>query len=257
MVESVSDIIGARSRQPERLQSMVLWSLAAHVLVLTIAVLVPARVVQDDREPVMTISLGGAPGPKTGGLMQLGARAVQAPLIETPRVRQPVTPPAPTPPKMALPDPTAKPRAQPRPQQAPPASSARTLSTGEVPTEGSARADTGVRRGQGFGLSSAGGSGGPVTLDVTDFCCPDYLSLMVTSIQRSWEQNHGVVGSTGIRFTIRRDGAIQSPQVSKPSGFIALDNSALRAVQLATLPPLPAAFGNPTLTVNVTFDYQR
>ena len=70
-------------------------------------------------------------------------------------------------------------------------------------------------------------------------------------------KNQGVVGSTTVKFTIARDGTIQAPQVEKPSGFIALDNSAMRAVQITRLPPLPAAFQNPTLTVHMRFDYQR
>ena len=112
-------------------------------------------------------------------------------------------------------------------------------------------------RGQGFGLSSAGGVGGPVQLDVTNFCCPDYLAQIVTVIQRIVGPEPGRVGSTTVKFTIARDGTIQAAQVERPSGFIALDNSALRAVQITRLPPLPAAFQNPTLTVHMRFDYQR
>jgi len=256
MTESVTDIIVARSQQPEGLKAMVLWSLAGHVVVVALALLAPDTVGRDQQQPVMTISLGGAPGPRSGGLTQMGARAVQAPVPDAP-ARPVVAPPAPTPPKMTLPDPRTKPRTQPKPAQAPPDSTARTTNTGAEPTEGNARADTGVRRGQGFGLSSGGGGGGPVQVDVGDFCCPDYLAQMVTFIQRSWDQNQGVVGSTKMKFTILRDGTIQAPEIEKPSGFIALDSSAMRAVQLTKLPPLPAAFPNPSLTVHVQFDYQR
>ena len=42
-----------------------------------------------------------------------------------------------------------------------------------------------------------------------------------------------------------------------PSGFAALDNSSMRALQLTRLAPLPAAFENPTLTVHLRFDYTR
>jgi TonB family protein len=80
---------------------------------------------------------------------------------------------------------------------------------------------------------------------------------MVTMIRRSWDQNQGVVGSTTMQFTILRNGMIQSPQVEKSSGFVVLDNAAMRALQLTRLPPLPGAFGNPTLTVHLRFDYQR
>jgi TonB family protein len=60
-----------------------------------------------------------------------------------------------------------------------------------------------------------------------------------------------------MKFTILRDGTIQAPQVERPSGFLALDNAAMRAVQLTRLPPLPPDFDNSTLTVHVTFEYQR
>jgi TonB family protein len=236
MTETVTDIIVARSRQSEGLQAMVLWSAAGHVLLMAALLFSGGRVTEDRQEPVMTISLGGAPGPKTGGLTQTGARAVQ---------------------EQAPPDPQVKPRPQPKPTTAPPEANARKTNTGPQPTEGNARAETPVVRGQGFGLSSAGGVGGPVQLDVANFCCPDYLAQIVTVIQRSWDQNQGVVGSTTVKFTISRDGTIQATQVERPSGFIALDNSALRAVQITRLPPLPAAFQNPTLTVHMRFDYQR
>jgi protein TonB len=259
MTETVTDIIVARSRQPERLQTMVLWSSVGHVVVIALLLLAGTGVV-DDQPPqtVMTISLGGAPGPRSGGLTQLGARAVQEQAPAEAPPRPVLTPPAPEPPKMTLPDPKAKPRPEPKTApKAPPEAAAKRANTGPQPTEGNARAETPVVRGQGFGLSSAGGAGGPVQLEVSDFCCPDYLAQLVTFIQRSWDQNQGVVGSTTVKFTIARDGTIQAPLVEKPSGFLALDNSAMRAVQVTRLPPLPAAFPNSTLTVHMRFDYQR
>ena len=60
-----------------------------------------------------------------------------------------------------------------------------------------------------------------------------------------------------MKFTILRNGTIQSPQVERSSGFAALDNSSMRALQLTRLAPLPAAFENPTLTVHLRFDYTR
>jgi len=255
MTETVTDIIVARSRQTEGLQKMVLWSAAGHAVMVVLLLFSGTSVEEDPRPPVMTISLGGAPGPRTGGLTQLGARAVQAAPTEAPEKVVP-SPPAPVPPKMTLPDPRSKPQPPTKMDKAPPESTAKRASTGQ-PTDGNARADTGVIRGQGFGLSSAGGGGGPVQLDVTDFCCPDYLAQLVTLIQQSWDQNQGVVGSTTVKFTIARDGRVTVPQVEIPSGFLALDNSAMRAVQIARLPPLPVAFQNPTLTIHMRFDYQR
>ena len=254
MIESVTDIIASRSQEPEGLSKMVVWSVAAHMVVVVVLIAWPDPAVQPP-PTIMTVSLGGAPGPKTGGMTQAGAPAVQAPApLEPPK--QVEAPPAPKAPPMTLPDPKVHPRQQPKPTQAPPEATAKTPNTGAEPRTGAARGDQKVR-GTGFGLSSSGGSGGPVQLDVSDFCCPEYIDQMRLAIMRGWDQNQGVVGSTTMKFTITRTGTIQSPQVELPSGFVALDNAAVRALQLARIPPLPSEFPNATLTVHLRFDYQR
>jgi TonB family protein len=256
MIEAVTDIIAARGRQEEGLRKMVAWSVAAHIA-LVAGVLVSSRSpAQEPAREVMTISLSGAPGPRTGGVTQIGGRPVQAPAPSEP-VKRALSAPAPVPPPMTLPDPKARVRPQPRVAQAPPDAKSRTATTGEKPTEGAAPAETQIR-GRGFGLSSGGGLGSTVQLDVSSFCCQEYLEQMVTLIQRNWQQNQGVVGSTVIKFTIRRDGTIEMPELERPSGFFALDNAAMRAL-LATrqLPPLPAQYPNPTLGIHVTFESQR
>jgi TonB family protein len=183
----------------------------------------------------------------------LGARAVQAPEPQ-PKPAEP----APPPPKAAVPNPPARPRPQTQQaKQAPPDSKARKPNTGAETVVGSARAETEVVRGQGFGLSTSGGTGGPVTLDVVNFCCPDYISQMSDLITRAWDNNQNVKGSTSVKFTIMRDGTIRSPEIEKSSSYLALDNAALRAIQLTRLPPLPLLFPNDTLTVHLRFDYQR
>lgn len=256
MVENVTDIIVARSREPEGLKTMIVWSLAGHIGFAALAVLWGGPRLDDTPRQVMTISLSGAPGPRTGGQTQIGGQAVQAPAPPQEPVKPVPPPPAPKAPVMSLPDPKRPPR--PQPKQAPPEATARNVNTGEAPREGSTRVDTRVR-GQGFGLSSAGSNspGASVTLDVSDFCCNEYIEQMVTMIRRSWDQNLGVVGSTTMQFTILRNGVIQAPLVEKSSGFALLDNSAMRALQLTRLPPLPQAFENPTLTVHLRFDYTR
>ena len=46
--------------------------------------------------------------------------------------------------------------------------------------------------------------------------------------------------------------------VERPSGNSTLDLIATRAIQLTRqLPPLPAEYPNPSLTVHLTFEYQR
>jgi TonB family protein len=255
MVENVTDIIVARSREPEGLKTMLLWSITGHIALAAAALLAPGPTAEPPRT-VMTISLGGAPGPKTGGLTQIGGQAVQAPPPQE-QVKPVEAPPAPKAPEMTLPDPRTRPRPQPKPAQAPAESTARKVNTGPEPREGTTKVDTRVR-GQGFGLSSAGGGqGASVTLDVSDFCCNEYIDQMVTAIRRSWDLNQGIVGSTTLQFTILRNGTIQAAAVEKSSGFVVLDAAAMRALQVTKLPPLPGAFENPTLTVHLRFDYQR
>ena len=91
-----------------------------------------------------------------------------------------------------------------------------------------------------------------------DFCCPEYLSLMIQRIRANWNERPGPVGLTTVRFTIQRSGDITNVAVEKSSGNPVLDTNAQRALLLTRqLPPLPAAFPNPTLTVFLNFEYTR
>ena len=258
MIEAVSDIIAARSREPEGLAKMVAVSVAVHVVGLALIALAPAPDFADDSpRTVMTISLGGAPGPRAGGMTPIGGRAVQAAApAEALRVRA-EPPPAPTKPEMTLPAPNARPRPPlARPTQAPPEATGRTPSSGPETREGSSKVDTGAR-GQGFGLTTGGGGGTGAYLDVGDFCCPEYLETVVQRIHQNWASKQNVTGQVIVKFTIERDGRITRAQVERPSGFVALDLAAHRAVQIARVPPLPAPFPNPDLTVHLRFEYQR
>jgi protein TonB len=253
MSEAVTDIIVARARERDRLSTMIAWSIGAHLVVTAVIMLLPKPEAEPPRQ-VMTISLGGAPGPRTGGMTQIGGRPIQAPTPPEPPRRAEAAP-APKPPPMALPDP--KPRAQAKPQQAPKDATSKTPTTGPKPEEGSARAQT-QNRGQGFGLSSAGGTGGQVTLDVVNFCCPEYIVDMIERVKRNWTENQGIPGTTTMTFTIQRDGTITNVRLARSSGFEVLDLHSDRALrQTARLAPLPQQFTNPTLTVDMEFVYQR
>ena len=249
---STTDIIAARARGVDRLSTMVGWSFAAHIVAMTLVVLVPHPAADTAPKDVMMISFSGAPGPRTG-MTQMAARNVQA---LQPEVKKAETAPAPVAREMTLPDPRAKPQA--RPKNAPKEAAAKTVSTGAEVQEGQAKAETRVR-GQGFaGLSSAGGGGtAGVTVDAVDFCCPDYIITMNELVKQNWNQKQGITGLTTMTFTIRKDGRIEDIQIKKSSGFIALDNEARRALQIARLPPLPSRYPNPTLTVHLGFEYLR
>jgi TonB family protein len=248
---------------------MVGVSLLVHALVLLLVVAsdhlgLGTRGATEER-PLMTISLGGAPGPRSGGMTPLPGRAVQAvapPAPPTPVPRpEPQRPPAARPPAMTVPERAPRPTRAPPPAATPPRTAApgargTSPTTGPEVRRGNALIETGAR-GIAFGLSTGGGGGTGGEIDVSNFCCPDYLTTMVDLIQRNWNSKQQVAGTTTIRFTILRDGTVADVQVARPSGYTVLDLAAQRAVAMARMPPLPAAYRPERLTVHLNFQYQR
>jgi TonB family protein len=139
--------------------------------------------------------------------------------------------------------------------EAPATARGSTPTRGETPTPGTAVAETGVR-GQGFGLATGGGEGTGSRLDVGDFCCPEYVTLMVSRIRSNWNERAERPGETMVVFTIQRDGTLTDVALEK-GGILVNDMAALRAVQTTKLPPLPTAFPNTSLTVHLNFQYKR
>lgn len=259
----VTDVLRGRMQSPAGLQRMISLSVAVHLaLAATMIVARGGLLLRHDTPPtLMTISLSGSAGPENGGMTALGGRPVQA--VTPPEdvaKREAVRAPAAKTPEMTVPLPNAK-TVKPTPatavKQAPDEARGRTPTKGKEPAFGSAIADTGVR-GQGFGLSTGGGAGTGSSLEITgDFCCPEYLATMIARIRSAWNQNQGARGTSLIRFTITRDGSITNATIFQPSGTVTLDTAALRAVLATrTLPPLPDAFPNPTLTMRLSFEYQ-
>jgi hypothetical protein len=262
MSETVSDIIAARMQDPGGFRAILGWSLAGHLVVGGGVLMALTAWLNRPVAPppvVMTISLGGSPGPRTGGLTSIGGRTVEAPPpTPTEPVRRAETPPAPKTPAMTLP--TTRPTRPPRPRvtQGPAESTGRTPATAQEPSQGPARADTQVR-GQGFGLTTGGGAGSGVQLDVGNFCCPEYIADMVRTIQQNWSSKQDVAGSVVMHFTITRNGMIlpESIQLEQSSGFQLHELASRRALLQTMLAPLPSAYPNPTLGVRMTFTYQR
>jgi len=261
----VSDILRDRMQTPEGLRRMISVSVSVHLVLAALLIFGPGGILKQRRDPartVMTISLSGAgQGPDVGGLTPMSGRPVQtqAPPEELAK-REPVRPPAAKPPEMTMPLPNSRPttRSTPAPvvKQAPEEARGRTPTRGAQTSEGNAVADTRVR-GLGFGLSTGGGVGTGSSLDVADFCCPEYIATMVVRIRQAWQMNQGTSGQTLVKFTIQRDGRLTDALIETPSGTSTLDLAALRAVMSTrTLQPLPDAFPNPTLTVHLNFQYQ-
>jgi TonB family protein len=263
----VSDVLRDRMHAPAGLQQMVGASIAVHVMLAAALILTSGSWLGRARQapvPVMTISLGGGGGPQVGGMTTMGNRPVQVaqPPEEKPKP-EPVRPPAAVRPEMTLPNPKARPtKAQPAPivKQAPEGARGTTPTKGAQTAFGSTVAATNSPRGQGFGLASGGGPGSGSTLDVADFCCPDYLFTMIERIRSVWNNNQGATGQCVVKFTIQRDGSLVNPTVERTSGNATLDLAAQRAIYMTAtrkLPPLPDQFPNPTLTVHLNFQYQQ
>lgn len=255
-MEPVTDVLLARSQEPEGLRKMVGASLALHV-VAALAILLPPLLwhsrVPDDVNPVMTISLsGGPPGPVSGGMNPMGGRPVQT--TEPATRPEPAHSPAARVPEMTVPVPKGKPLPKPTKTEREEGSD-RTPTRGPRPNVGAAFGETGVE-GSGTGLSTGGFGSDAMSLDVSDFCCPEYLSVMAASIRRNWNENQAVAGIAVVKFTIKRDGSVGDVSVERPSGFWALDRAAQLALLVTKqLPPLPAQYPNNSLTVHLRFEY--
>ncbi len=262
----VTDVLRERMQDPGGLPLTATMSLVVHAALVGALVFGPLRWVSHDvneKKSVMTISLGGSgTGPQTSGLTTIGARAVQT--TEPATKPEAVRAPAAAVPKMTVPIEKSPPpkvaKTPPKPLEdvgKTPDARGTTLARGTELRTGSAVADTGAR-GQGFGLSTGGGNGVGATLDVGDFCCPDYISVMNTRIMANWNQQAEVPGAVVVKMTIHRDGRLTDITTEQPSGYVALDDNAKRAIELTRqLPPLPAEYPNQTLTVHLTFKYQR
>jgi TonB family protein len=256
-MEPVTTVLLDRTRDRGGLTSMVTFSLLGHAALVATMIMMPGRWLRSDapqERNVMTISLGGAPGPRAGGMTMTGGRPVQEAAPPAPKP-EPVRPPAAKAPDMTVPAPNAKKTAQKSTvSEAPADARGRTPTRGADTQAGDAVAQTGAR-GQGFGLSTGGGGGG--YLDVTNFCCPEYLQTMIDRIQRNWSNRLGITGTTLMKFKILRSGRIADIEVEQPSGFFALDRNAQAALIQTELPALPSQFPDNQLTIHLYFPYER
>lgn len=257
--DAVTPILVERAAMRGGLWPRVGMSALLHVLVLPIVLI--WMVANPDEQPaptaVMSISLGGAPGPRSGGMTPMSARAAEA-APPTPRP-VPVAPAPAKAPEMALPrTDTRKPPPRETPKQAPDDAKGRTAATAPEARQGSAVAETGAATGAAFAGLTTGGGGTSGYLDVANFCCPDYLATMIQLIQRNWSAKQQVDGDTLIKYTIHRDGRLTDVEIEKSSGYFALDQTAQRALLVTRrLPPLPPQFTESTLTVHLIFRYER
>jgi periplasmic protein TonB len=264
-MDAVTTVLLERGREAGGLRPMAVWSTAVHAALVVFLAFGQGRLfgrMEPQPREVMSISLGGAPGPRTGGSNPLGGRPVQREVEAPPERPEPMRAPAAKTPAMTMPAPAPKNASPPREKfgevrNAPEDARGRTPTTGPRERFGDSAAETGGY-GFGSGLTTGGGGGTGGRLDVGNFCCPDYLETMMARVQRNWESAQRVSGVVTIKFTIQRNGMITNVELERGSGFPGLDLTAQRALlNTRQLPELPAAYPNQTLTVHLNFEYQR
>jgi protein TonB len=114
---------------------------------------------------------------------------------------------------------------------------------------------SGAPGGGGRGLSvggetTAGGAGIP-----SDFHFTYYVDRMLALIESRWYKPVVPAGTRArVGFVIFKDGRLDSIRLEESSGNPSFDRAALRAIYAANpLPPLPPAYGKPSLTVHLSF----
>ena len=220
-------------------------ALAVHALAVLAAWLLP-RFQQTERKPIEYVAVQIVPAARLG-VERPRAAPPPPPAPATPEPK-PAPPPDVAPPKETpvLREPSApkappKPAPSAEPKPAAPAAPA----TAQPEVQGSER---GSANALALGAAVAG-------LDNPDFVYGYYVDQMLAMIQRNWVRP--MVGSgveATVHYRIQRDGRIVDVRIATSSGINSFDLAALRAVQASTpLPPLPRAFREGSLGVNLIF----
>ena len=262
MREAVSDILEERAQLGGDMSRMVVASFALHGLLVASLFFAPGfwSINVEREETPMMISLGGAPGPDSGGMNTISNRAIQR--EAAPDEKPNVTPPATKPPEMVVPEPTAAkpvPKTPTKPIEKPKEpSAARKESSGEKVAFGAGKVETpGAAQVPFGGLTTGGGGGDGGRVDVANFCCPSYIQSVVSIVRRNWSGRQGITGQNTIKFVIHRDGRIDGIAVAESGGQL-LDMASVRAVTLTRqLPALPREYTGSSLTFYLDFDYKR
>jgi len=107
----------------------------------------------------------------------------------------------------------------------------------------------------GGGLSVGGPGGGAASGIPSDFQFTYYVERMLALIESRWYKPAVSAGTRArVRFVILKDGRLEDIRLEESSGMPSFDRAALRAIYAANpLPPLPPAYGKPSLTVHLSF----
>jgi protein TonB len=109
--------------------------------------------------------------------------------------------------------------------------------------------------GGGRGLSVGENAAGSASGIPADFHFTYYVDRMLALIESRWYKPSVPPGTRArVRFVILKSGRIEGIQLEESSGVSSFDRAALRAMYAANpLPPLPPAYGKPSLTIHLSF----
>lgn len=256
MHEDVDDVLARRRMDPAGLNRALSASMAIHFGVVLALLVIPkdfwAR--EKPRLPLMTISLSGSGGERSGGMVSAGARPVEQ--VAPPLKRSEPVPIA-APPKASSVSLSAKAPAKTTPvPTTTPSQAIRTPTTGAQVKPGTAAAETGAVS-QNTGLTFGGKAPGDTAVSLeTTFCCPDYINELIRRIVANWPKDQPVAGTVVVMFEVLKDGTFTPPKV-ETSGGVILDAASLKTFQLLHLQPLPKEYTGERLKIHLTFPYVR
>jgi outer membrane biosynthesis protein TonB len=251
MTEAVSDILEIRAVPETGFSRAVTGSFVVHV-VGVLALFFAHQYVVSHRPPqpkIMTITLGGSVGPRSTGMTAASARPVDQ-VAPQPK-HEPVKTASSQSSVMTLPV-----KSEPKPtidRTLPITSMPKPLTTGAQVRPGTSLAETGSTA-QDKGLTVGGSGGSAATLEVKDFCCPDYIQSLLQRIEAKWNKDVPGRGSTVLRFTIRRDGSITNITTDSTTNQF-FENQSRSALMQAHLEPLPSEFKDDHLVIHLRFPY--
>lgn len=235
LIEHRGDTVGRRS-----IRSALVLAAGLHLLVLAAAIALP-RLLRPPVEPPRYVAVQIVPAARLGVERPRPAPRPKKP-EPVPEVPKPETP-KPEVEAPVLPDPKPKPEPAPARPAPEPAAPSDQPPAPEPEAQGRPDATAG-----GFALGAA-----VAGLDNPNFTYGYYVDQMLAKISSNWTRPPVGSGVEAVlHFVIQRDGRITQLRVVNSSGLDSFDLAALRAVQTSSpLPPLPRAFREETLGVNL------
>jgi outer membrane biosynthesis protein TonB len=236
---------------PDRFARFLWSSVAVHVGLVVVAIVVAKWPRDPARNPPLTFELVGAPprgavGPPTA---PPAAEETSAPAVPEPAVAEPPPPPVPaaTMPAPSLPTPKPAAQSSTKPASTPtstaPSTKAPTSPLPAGPLTGQPTGDT---------LSVGGQGGTPSAMTL-------WLSRVKFQVERNWSAPVGLPGvkaSPEVVFEVARDGRPGRPKLRVKSGSDMLDRLALRAVSaVESFPPVPSSWQGETVVVRYVLQY--